>query len=173
MANPLFGMRNNLWARQNQPGVTVPPVSGPNYNPYSTQSMPINSYQPTMQNQAPIMQAMQTMIPQSNMIWIDSVDEIPAYPTGRGWQQWFGDKNKPFLYVRETDANGIMQPIRTVRFSIENGEQTNVQEGEIVQEQKEDAATEQKVPDVPTREEFNAVVDSLRTISDQLKDLLK
>lgn len=111
------------------------------------------------------------------MIWVDSIDEIAAYPTGRGWQQWFGDKHNPYLYVRETDANGIIQPLRRVRFQIEENAQPNSQEGEIIN----DGASE-KTGDSnsPSREEFdklskmvNDLSGSVGNLVDKLGDLLK
>lgn len=180
MANPLFGMYGNAMQRTIQQNAAVAPTMQ-NYNAFNI-SRPISSFNQQMPaaNQGPMMQAMnsiQTLVPSSNMIWVDSIDEIAAYPTGRGWQQWFGDKNNPYLYVRETDANGVIQPLRRVRFQIEDNAQPNVQEGEIV---NDDAGEKTGGSNSPSREEFDKLSKIVSELSgsvgnlvDKLGDLLK
>lgn len=184
MANPLYGMFNTLAQRniQSAPSVSPTGFSGMNnaYTQFNGQLTP--GYQPRPMNSGsymnPAMQAVQTMIPQSNIIWIDSVDEISAYPTGKGWQQWFGDKHNPYLYVRVTDANGIIQPISRVRFKIEDNQTSVVQEANVTPENEPEATP--AVSDAPTRDEFeqlskavNTISDSVNTLVDKLGELLK
>ena len=71
---------------------------------------------PTMQPQP----TPQSFTPQSNIIWVNNEQEINNYPSGRGWQQLFGDKNKNMFYIRETDLNGVTQPIRRLSYTFED-----------------------------------------------------
>ena len=177
MANPLFGMRNNYFNYAGYPYYpATQPSTIPNYSqltyPYSgnigNSGPGIRQNNISSQSTNPVGQAIQSMIPQSNIIWVESKDEIASYPTGRGWQQWFGDKNKPYLYVREMDMNGVIQPLKTVRFQIED---------EPVQQESpaSEAPTEESKPqiDAPTREEFNKLSDAVNMLVDKLGDLLK
>lgn len=94
-----------------QAPVTVPPmVPAPSNrmgNGYQN-----GGYVP-MTSAPPNVNTVQAITPQSNMIWIDDPSEIANWPSGRGWQQWFGDKTSMKVYVRDTDANGVIQPLKT------------------------------------------------------------
>lgn len=117
---------------------------------------PMQVRQPTMQN---------TMIPhQSNIIWIDSENEIPNYPTGRGWQQWFGNKNEQILYIRDTDTNGVIQPIVRVKY-------------EVIEEQPVTQSSEQVAAVDPNhyvdRNEFDALDKKLDGLGSSVSSLTK
>ena len=101
----------------------------------------------------------QSFIPQSNIIWVNSEAEINNYPTGRGWQQLFGDKNKAMFYIRETDLNGITQPLRRLTYTFEDPKPA---ESQTVQ-------TDTSV----TREEFDKLAGSVNSMTEKLADLLK
>lgn len=122
-------------------------------------------YPPIIQNfGVPQQNSAQTAIPnQTNILWVDDESEIAAYPSGRGWQQWFGNKNDQILYVRETDANGNPQPIVKLKY-------------EVVDEptkQETVAKTDAPKYDGPSREEFDKLTDSVNLLVDKLGDLLK
>lgn len=154
MANPFYGGMN--YGVRN-PYLSVPPIGtrGINMNP-----QPI--MQPSIQN---IQQNLQSMIPQSNIIWIDDVSQISTFPTGSGWQQWFGLKNEQVLFVRETDMNGITQPIRKVRYEIET---ENTQSAPAQPQQPTENS-----PAPVGREEFDKLTESVNLLTEKLSDLLK
>lgn len=133
------------------------PLSGPNYYYTPPATQPI---QPTFNQQ-------QTIIPnQTNIIWVDNESQIASYPTGRGWQQWFGDKNDQILYIRDTDSNGITQPVVKVRYE--------VIEQAPVQNNTDTVASAQNSANVgPSREEFDKLSASVNMLIDKLGDLLK
>jgi hypothetical protein len=148
-----------------------PAYGGNNMNNMGYQNMPNMSAQvDPMAVQQPVMQ--NTMIPhQSNIIWIDNENEIPNYPTGRGWQQWFGNKNEQILYIRDTDTNGVIQPIVRVKYEVIE-DQPTVQQG--IQQ------TEAAVPTAPVntnqyvdRNEFEDLNKKLKGISDNVNGLIK
>lgn len=112
---------------------------------------------------------MQTMLPnQTNIIWVDNENEIAAYPSGRGWQQWFGDKNEQILYVRDTDVNGNPQPIVKIHYEVLESQET-------AQEVSQADPEPVKMPayDGPSREEFDKLSSSVALMLDKLGDLLK
>lgn len=126
-----------------------------NSNPYS--SLQNTNYQ-MQQVQTPMPQmSQQSFFPQSNIIWVDSLDEVNRHPTGRGWQQLFGDKNKNIFYVRETDANGVTQPIKTLYYTYEEPEKEKMEIDS----------------DTVTKEEFEKLASVVNSIADKLSDLLK
>lgn len=122
-------------------------------NPYAT---PYGVPTPVAQTTQP---TPQSFIPQSNIIWLDSEDEISKYPIGRGWQQLFGDKQKPLFYIRETDLNGIMQPLKRLRYTIEDSTSTESQSTQVTNS--------------VTREEFDSLAKSVNNMTEKLADLLK
>lgn len=101
----------------------------------------------------------QSFTPQSNIIWVNNETEINNYPTGRGWQQLFGDKNKPMFYIRETDLNGITQPVKKLSYVFEDPKPVETQP----------VSAEESV----TRKEFNDLAAAVNTMTDKLADLLK
>ena len=144
--------------------------------------------QPVMQPRQWAQQNLQSMIPQSNIIWIDDYSQIAQFPTGYGWQQWFGLKNDQVMFVRETDMNGVMQPIRRVRYELDNMPEQNVQNPVPVQTQMQaqtqaqtqgngavQAAVNQEPAQVSgvTRAEFDNLAKSVQTMTEKLSDLLK
>lgn len=181
----------------------MPQYGGSALNPYMR---PVNGYSgytptvvPTPQVTAPVQQNYSAMpqqpqaapmIPnQTNLIWVESKDEIATYPTGRGWQQWFGDKNEQILYVRDTDANGVTQPIVKLRYEIvdetNSGQSQEVAQGRLdapgigaaltqspVQPQTPVAAPAPEY-NGPSREEFDKLNASVEMLVDKLGDLLK
>lgn len=176
MANPFFGGIGNLGMRPVGQFNTVPPAVVP---PVAAQPVnrAFNAYQPPIaQTVAPMnstMNAIQAITPQSNLIWIDSPDEIPNYPSGRGWQQWFGDKNAMKLYVRETDSNGVMQPVRTVWMQFDDPSPSVPQDNMAVTQGQDAGQPSTMAPAStgPSREEFNALVDLAKTTSANVSDL--
>lgn len=181
MGNPFFGGIGNLGMRPVGQPSTIPPVAVP---PVSAQSVnrSYNAYATPVPAPAPVvplnntMSAIQAITPQSNIIWVDSPEEIQNYPSGRGWQQWFGDKNAMKLYVRETDSNGVMQPVRTVWMQFEDPapsvQQDNAQIEQGVNTDK--SAASQPVTSLggsPSREEFDALVELAKTTSANVSDL--
>lgn len=135
-------------------------------------SPPINP-QPIMQPSVP--QNLQSMIPQSNIIWIDDPNQIASFPTGMGWQQWFGLKNEQIMYIRETDMNGVTQPIRRVRYELDMPAEQNQNTIPQTQETSAPATVPAPVPvqDSISREEFNKLADTVNLMTDKLSDLLK
>lgn len=158
MANPFYGGMN--YGARN-PYLSVPPIGMRNLN---MNPQPI--MQPSMQN---VQQNLQSMIPQSNIIWIDDVSQISTFPTGSGWQQWFGLKNEQVLFVRETDMNGVTQPIRKVRYEIE----TENAQPAPVQQQPQPQQAEEKTLNGVGREEFDKLTESVNLLTEKLSDLLK
>lgn len=99
----------------------------------------------------------QQVVPQSNIIWVEREEDITNYPSGKGWQQLFGDKNKNMFYIRETDLNGITQPIKRLSYTVEESSQP-----------------QQPIPDgVVTKDEFNELSSAVKDIADKLSELLK
>lgn len=145
----------------------------PAINPYMQRPVaPIPAatpnYTPIIQNfGVPQQNSIQNMLPnQTNILWVDNENEIQNYPSGRGWQQWFGNKNEQILYVRETDANGNIQPIVKLRY-------------EVIEEARYEAVQETKVEPTtsayegPSRKEFDDLAASVNMLVDKLGDLLK
>ena len=128
--------------------------------PYVSSAIPQSMMSQPVQPQA--MPAMQQMpVPQSNIIWVNSIEEIANYPTGKGWQQFFGDKNKEMIYVRDTDLNGVTQPIKKLAYT-------------IVEDPEPTQSPPQQVPDnYVTKEEFNNLASSVKMMTEKLSDLLK
>lgn len=154
---------------------------------YYGSSQPTGSYAGPLTTQAspqiPSMQpSPQSFTPQSNIIWVNNEDEIKSYPTGRGWQQLFGDKNKNMFYIRETDMNGVMQPIRRLSYTFEDQvmPQMNQQTGQVpVQTQPvPQAQPPQPAQPMPqengvSRDEFDKLSQAVNMMADKLSDLLK
>ncbi len=123
----------------------------------------------------------QSFTPQSNIIWVNNEQEINNYPSGRGWQQLFGDKNKNMFYIRETDLNGVTQPIRRLSYTFEDQvPQQQVQPQAPVQQQDPQTTPQQSVqenlqtvPSVVSREEFDQLAKAVNLMTDKLSDLLK
>ena len=176
MSNPFYGAAN-YGLRSPYPAVSTPPIGtqgvgmtqGFNPTPYVQQPI----MQPRMNG---IQQNLQSMIPQSNIIWIDDESQIANFPTGMGWQQWFGLKNEQVMFVRETDMNGVTQPIRKVRYDLDMAKEESQQTGTVtsvpaqVQTQN---LPQQSAPDGVTREEFNKLSDAVNMMTEKLSDLLK
>lgn len=58
--------------------------------------------------------------PKCNIVWVESMDEVLAYPTSPSEEMYFHDKNNPVIYRRETDANGnIKNPINALHYTVE------------------------------------------------------
>ena len=159
MANPFYG--NTGFGRN--PYLPVSPVTSVGARPFGFNTQPI--MQPSMPNTP---QNLQSMIPQSNIIWIDDFSQIAGFPTGSGWQQWFGLKNEQVLFVRETDMNGVTQPIRKVRYEIETENTAPVQ----TQAAPVQPAPEARVEGVG-REEFEQLAATVKNLTEKLADLLK
>lgn len=176
MSNPFYGAAN-YGARS--PYISTPPIGsrGIGMNNGFNQpliSPPINP-QPIMQPSVP--QNLQSMIPQSNIIWIDDPNQIASFPTGMGWQQWFGLKNEQVMYIRETDMNGVTQSIRRVRYELDMAPEQN-QSTTPVQSQEsgvpvQTAVSTEAVRDHVSREEFDKLADAVNLMTDKLSDLLK
>ena len=148
---------------------TTPTV--PSYGSMATQPVP----------QVPTMQP-QSFTPQSNIIWVNSEQEINNYPTGRGWQQLFGDKNKNMFYIRETDLNGVTQPIRRLSYTFEDQTQhapapVPTQMPQQVSGQPQMQPQQTTAPEVPaggvSREVFDKLAQAVSLMTDKLADLLK
>lgn len=137
------------------------------YGPIGAQPVP---QVPTMQPQP----TPQSFTPQSNIIWVNSEQEINNYPTGRGWQQLFGDKNKNMFYIRETDLNGVTQPIRRLSYSFEDQTQQVPQQvsGQPQMQPQQTPAPEVSAGGV-SREEFDKLAQAVSLMTDKLADLLK
>lgn len=131
---------------------------------YRTMPMAPVSSVPNYTTVQPVMQSMQSMIPQSNIIWVDDVNQIGNFPTGRGWQQWFGLKNEQVIYVRETDMNGVTQPLKKVVYQLEEVPVNNSQVTEPLPSNNVDSVT---------RAEFDKLADSVNLMTEKLADLLK
>ena len=142
-----------------QPGYTVGQIQPSQ----SYSSMPVMN--PQMQ-QTPRFNPV--TMPQSNIIWISSKDDIQAYPTGRGWQQLFGVMNDDanLFYLRETDLNGVIQPIKTIRYEIVDETESSK---EVSASSPAPVPTEQ--PAV-SREEFDSLTNAVNTLTTKLADLL-
>ena len=176
MSNPCYGAANY---GTRAPYISTPPIGsrGIGMNNGFNQpfvSPPINP-QPIMQPSVP--QNLQSMIPQSNIIWIDDPNQIASFPTGIGWQQWFGLKNEQVMYIRETDMNGVTQPIRRVRYELHMAPEQN-QSSVSVQSQESAAPVQtgvstEAVHDHVSREEFDKLADAVNLMTDKLSDLLK
>ena len=168
MSNPFYGAANY---GTRVPYISAPPIGarGIGMNAGFNQpvvSPPINP-QPIMQPS--VSQNLQSMIPQSNIIWIDDPNQIASFPTGMGWQQWFGLKNEQVMYVRETDMNGVTQPIRRVRYELDMPVEQNQESVTPVQT----ATSTEAVHDHVSREEFDKLADAVNLMTDKLSDLLK
>lgn len=189
MGNPFYGGIGNLGMRpMGQP--TVPQVNVPTFTPQPVNRGYNNYTIPTptaVQAPAPVMpvnnavNAIQAITPQSNMIWIDSPDEITNYPSGRGWQQWFGNKNEPVVYIRETDSNGVIQPVVTVWLDFKGPASSEQASAAPAEEPKAAvsasttpaAAPAQTASSGPSREEFDALVSVSRQTSSNVAELAK
>lgn len=178
MSNPFYGAAN-YGART--PYISTSPIGSRGIgmsNGFNQPfvSPPINP-QPIMQPSVP--QNLQSMIPQSNIIWIDDPNQIASFPTGMGWQQWFGLKNEQVMYIRETDMNGVTQPIRRVRYELDMAPEQNQNAATQTQETSAPspvpapAQASAPVQDSVSREEFNKLADAVNLMTDKLSDLLK
>lgn len=142
--------------------VTVPPmVPAPSNrmgNGYQN-----GGYMP-MTSAAQNVNTVQAITPQSNMIWIDDPAEIVNWPSGRGWQQWFGDKTSMKVYVRDTDANGVIQPLRTFWLHTEppvvegKSADGNLQMPTNGNAQEYSAPQSRPVQQYPSKDDFDALV---------------
>lgn len=55
-----------------------------------------------------------------NMYWIDSMQAVLDQPTSPNEQLYFAEKNRPVIWVRETDGNGnIKNPLTRLNFTAE------------------------------------------------------
>lgn len=155
-------------------GVGYTTAAPSSYGPLSTQATP---QIPTMQPQP----TPQSFTPQSNIIWVNNEQEINNYPSGRGWQQLFGDKNKNMFYIRETDLNGVTQPIRRLSYTFEDQvPQQQIQPQAQAQQQDLQTTPQQSVqenlqtvPNAVSREEFDQLAKAVNLMTDKLSDLLK
>lgn len=193
MGNPFYGGIGNLGMRPMGQPTTVPQVNVPNFTPqpvsraYSSYVVPQQTTAPVVSSVMPgssTMNAIQSITPQSNMIWIDSPDEITNYPSGRGWQQWFGNKNEPIVYIRETDSNGVIQPIVTVWLDFK-GPGTTEQQNANNQVTAAEPVPDTKVASAPvsasasasgtppTREEFNTLAAATKQTNSDVASLVK
>ena len=154
MPNPMFGYAGSPYGGWANPYAVQPPRV--NSNPV-TLAMGGNQMMNTPMNTP------QSFVPQSNIIWVNGEEEISNYPTGRGWQQLFGDKNKNMFYIRETDLNGITQPVRRLHYEFEETQ------APAPANQPQAAPTENPV----TREEFDKLVGAVSSMTDKLSELLK
>ena len=150
---------------------TASPYIAPAISPYLQRPTMPNiapNYPPIIQNfGVPQNNGIQSMIPnQTNIHWVNNENEIASFPIGRGWQQWFGNKNEQILYVRESDENGNIQPVVKLRY-------------EVIEDAKPVSANEAKAEsmainfDGPSRDEFNKLTESVNMLVDKLGDLLK
>lgn len=173
----LFGGFNPYGNYGYAPSV-VPSYGPPSYGPTVTGGSGIqNTVQiPSMQPSP------QSFTPQSNIIWVNNEDEIRSYPTGRGWQQLFGDKNKNMFYIRETDMNGVMQPIRRLSYTFEDQvmPQMNQQTGQVPQQTQPTPQAQPPQPAQPmpqengvSRDEFDKLTQAVNMMTEKLADLLK
>ena len=160
MSTPLYNTRRTGFT----PYYPYPTPTG--YSPY--QAYPSTYIPPQTSAQTPIQQNLQTMIPQSNIIWVDNAEQINSYPTGRGWQQWFGLKDAQVLYVRETDMNGIQQPLQRVVYQLDPDT-----DPALAQAQTNDRQAAPQATDAVSREEFNKLTEAVNLMTDKLADLLK
>lgn len=159
-------------------GVGYATPTAPSYGSMATQPTP---QIPTMQPQP----TPQSFTPQSNIIWVNNEQEINNYPSGRGWQQLFGDKNKSMFYIRETDLNGVTQPIRRLSYTFEDQapqQQAQPQPQPQTQAPHQDPQMTpqqsvqenlQTVPSAVSREEFDQLAKTVNLMTDKLSDLLK
>lgn len=176
-----FGPYSNMYGyggygTGNGVGYTTPTTpTAPSYGSMATQATP---QIPTMQPQP----TPQSFTPQSNIIWVNSEQEINNYPTGRGWQQLFGDKNKNMFYIRETDLNGVTQPIRRLAYIFEDQTQqapapVPAQMPQQVSGQLQMQPQQTPAPEVSaggvSREEFDKLAQAVSLMTDKLADLLK
>lgn len=81
-------------------------------------TMPTVTTAPNLQPVNPVISA--AAGPKCNIVWVESIDEVLAYPTSPSEEMYFQDKNNPVIYRRETDANGnIKNPIRALHYTVE------------------------------------------------------
>lgn len=199
MANPLFGGMSNLGMRPiGAPTPNVQPSAGylPQpanryYNSYATAPMPQGNPMIPANPVNNILNTMQAITPQSNLIWVNNPDEIPNHVIGRGWQQWFGDKNEPKLYIREMDMNGVMQPLQTVwvSFTDPNAAQQTQQsqpvspsvqapaQQEVSSSSNQNAQIPVSAPQTtsarPTREEFDDLAMSVQKTNANVEEMTR
>lgn len=167
MSNPFYGAANY---GTRAPYISTPPIGSRGIGMNNGFNQPFVS-QPIMQPSVP--QNLQSMIPQSNIIWIDDPNQIASFPTGMGWQQWFGLKNEQVMYIRETDMNGVTQPIRRVRYELDMAPEQNQNAAAQTQETSASPSVPAPVQDSVSREEFNKLADAVNLMTDKLSDLLK
>jgi len=103
-------------------GVTTPPVLPTPVPSAGTakgfSSLPTVNQVPNTQPMNPIMSA--AAGPKCNIVWVESMDEVLAYPTSPSEEMYFQDNNNPIIYRRETDANGnIKNPIHALHYTVE------------------------------------------------------
>ena len=59
--------------------------------------------------------------PQCNLYWVNSQEDVLNHPTSPNEQLYFGDRNEPVIYVRETDSNGVIKnPLHVLKYSMED-----------------------------------------------------
>lgn len=59
--------------------------------------------------------------PQCNLYWVNSQEDVLNHPTSPNEQLYFGDRNEPVIYVRETDSNSVIKnPLHVLKYSMED-----------------------------------------------------
>lgn len=121
------------------------------------------------------MPAVQT--PQTNIIWVNSIEDVYNYPMRIGWQYWFADRNRDVIYTREIDINGVASPIKVLPYSVEDASPIP-QPSTQIPEQKPIGQTQVQNSEnnYVTRDEFDSIssklTSKLEEIGNQLTELL-
>lgn len=72
---------------------------------------------PNLNTAQPNVQAMQG---KCNMYWVDNMQAVLDQPTSPNEQLYFAEKNRPIIWVRETDGNGnVKNPLTRLTFTTE------------------------------------------------------
>ena len=110
---------------------------------------------PVVPQPAPVQSPAMSM-PQCNLIWVGSKDEVLNHPATPNETLYFGfSGDEPIMWVRETDVNGrIKNPLHKLRYSIE--EDAFGPEAQFV-----------------TKEEHQKLYDLVNSVSQKLDELLK
>ena len=105
-------------------GVNPAPIIGTSTGTFPRPVLPTpapsSGLSSTVQNPAtsPVLNA--AAGPKCNIVWVNSMDEVLAYPTSPSEEMYFHDKNEPVIYRRETDANGnVKNPVHALRYTVE------------------------------------------------------
>jgi len=96
-------------------------MAGNLFGPAIAPATPVGAAAPSPMNLAMNPQAQATnQQPQSNVIYVDGMQEVLDHPAGPNEHLFFPEKNSYTIWVRDTDAKGeIKNPLKKLNYTVE------------------------------------------------------